>query len=57
MKPGNYMRPYGEHMHTGDVVLKAGTEITPGVIGVLATVKAAQFCRVSPSARGHPFHR
>ena len=43
VKPGNYIRPYGEHMHTGDIVLKAGTEITPGVIGVLATVKAAQF--------------
>jgi molybdopterin molybdotransferase len=43
VKPGNYIRPYGEHMHIGDVVLKAGTEITPGVIGVLATVKAAQF--------------
>ncbi len=43
VKPGNFMRPFGEHMHTGDVVLKAGTEITPGVMGVLATVKAAQF--------------
>ncbi|MDO8988974.1 MAG: molybdopterin molybdotransferase MoeA [Sideroxyarcus sp.] len=43
VKPGNFIRPHGEHMHTGDVVLKAGTEITPGVIGVLATVKAAQF--------------
>jgi molybdopterin molybdotransferase len=42
VKPGNYIRLHGEHMHTGDVVLKAGTEITPGVIGVLATVKAAQ---------------
>jgi molybdopterin molybdotransferase len=43
VQPGNYIRPHGEHMHTGDVVLRAGTEITPGVIGVLATVKAAQF--------------
>jgi molybdopterin molybdotransferase len=43
VKPGNFIRPHGEHMHAGDVVLKAGTEITPGVIGVLATVKAAQF--------------
>jgi molybdopterin molybdotransferase len=30
-------------MRKGDVVLNAGTEITPGVVGVLATVKAAQF--------------
>jgi molybdopterin molybdotransferase len=30
-------------MRNGDVVLNAGTEITPGVIGVLATVKTAQF--------------
>ena len=29
-------------MHSGDVVLTAGTTITPGVIGVLATVKAKQ---------------
>src|ERR1019366_4551461 len=34
VKPGNYIRPHGEHIHNGDVVLKAGTEITPGVIGV-----------------------
>jgi molybdopterin molybdotransferase len=43
VKPGNDMRPQGENMRNGDVVLSAGTEITPGVIGVLATVKAAQF--------------
>jgi molybdopterin molybdotransferase len=42
-KPGNNVRPQGENMRSGDVVLKAGTEITPGVIGVLATVKTAQF--------------
>ena len=42
-KPGNNIRPQGENMRTGNVVLKAGTEITPGVIGVLATVKTAQF--------------
>jgi molybdopterin molybdotransferase len=29
-------------MRNGDAVLTAGTEITPGVIGVLATVKCAQ---------------
>jgi molybdopterin molybdotransferase len=43
VKPGNDVRPRGESMKSGDVVLTAGTEITPGVIGVLATVKAAQF--------------
>ncbi len=42
VKPGNDIRPRGEGMRNGQVVLKAGTEITPGVIGVLATVKAAQ---------------
>lgn len=43
VKAGNDVRLRGENMFSGDVVLKAGTEITPGVIGVLATVKAAQF--------------
>lgn len=43
VKPKNDVRPLGENMRDGDVVLTAGTEITPGVIGVLATVKAAQF--------------
>ena len=43
VQPGNDVRPQGESMRNGDVVLNAGTEITPGVIGVLATVKAAQF--------------
>ncbi|MBI5429858.1 MAG: molybdopterin molybdotransferase MoeA [Nitrosomonadales bacterium] len=42
VKPGNDIRPQGEGMRNGDVVLAAGTEITPGVIGVLATVKCAQ---------------
>lgn len=40
---GNFVRPRGESMHLGDVVLTAGTTITPGVVGVLATVKATQF--------------
>jgi molybdopterin molybdotransferase len=39
---GNHIRPRGEVMKNGDVVLTAGTEITPGVIGVLATVKCAR---------------
>lgn len=47
-KPGNDIRMQGEGMRNGDVVLTAGTEITPGVIGVLATVKCARvqvYCR------------
>ena len=43
MKSGNDIRLQGEGMKNGDVVLQAGTEITPGVVGVLATVKAARF--------------
>lgn len=43
VKNGNDIRLQGEGMKNGDVVLQAGTEITPGVVGVLATVKAAQF--------------
>jgi molybdopterin molybdotransferase len=42
VKAGNDIRRLGESMRNGQVVLNAGTEITPGVIGVLATVKAAQ---------------
>lgn len=48
VKPGNDIRLLGEAMRNGQVVLSAGTEITPGVIGVLATVKCAQvtvYCR------------
>jgi molybdopterin molybdotransferase len=41
-KPGNDIRRLGENMRNGEVVLSPGTEITPGVIGVLATVKRAQ---------------
>lgn len=39
---GNDIRRRGEGMRDGQVVLTAGSEITPGVIGVLATVKAAR---------------
>jgi molybdopterin molybdotransferase len=39
---GKDVRPQGENMLGGEVVLKRGAEITPGVTGVLATVKAAQ---------------
>ena len=41
--PGHDIRQRGEGMRNGDVVLAVGTEITPGVAGVLATVKCAQF--------------
>lgn len=41
--PGMDIRLRGEGMRNGDVVLAARTEITPGVVGVLATVKRAQF--------------
>jgi len=40
--PGNDIRLRGEGMRNGDVVLTTGTEITPGVTGVLATVKQSQ---------------
>jgi len=42
VKTGNDIRLRGESMSNGEVVLKAGTEVTPGVIGVLATVKCAK---------------
>jgi len=42
VKPGNDIRRLGENMRNGEVVLAPGTEITPGVIGVLATVKRAR---------------
>jgi len=42
VKPGNDIRRLGENMRNGEVVLTHGTEITPGVIGVLATVKRAE---------------
>ncbi|HEU0233832.1 MAG TPA: gephyrin-like molybdotransferase Glp [Gallionella sp.] len=42
VKAGNDIRRLGENMRNGEVVLAPGTAITPGVIGVLATVKRAQ---------------
>jgi molybdenum cofactor synthesis domain-containing protein len=42
VKSGNDIRVQGESMRNGETVLAAGTGITPGVIGVLATVKCAQ---------------
>ncbi|MBK9161239.1 MAG: molybdopterin molybdotransferase MoeA [Nitrosomonadales bacterium] len=40
VKPRNDIRDRGENMRTGEVVLTAGTTITPGVVGMLAMVKA-----------------
>ncbi|MDR3299754.1 MAG: molybdopterin molybdotransferase MoeA [Candidatus Accumulibacter sp.] len=42
VKAGNDIRARGEAMRNGDVVLAAGAEITPGAIGMLATVKSAR---------------
>jgi molybdopterin molybdotransferase len=42
-KRSDFVRPRGESMHVGDAVLTAGTTITPGVVGILATVKATEF--------------
>ncbi len=39
---GNHVRPRGENMKQGEVVLPCGTEITPGVIGILATTKKSE---------------
>jgi len=42
VKPATDVRFQGENIRTGDVALHAGEEITPAVIGVLATVKQAK---------------
>ncbi|MBW8077529.1 MAG: molybdopterin molybdenumtransferase MoeA [Gallionella sp.] len=39
---GNDIRRLGENMRDGELVLRAGTEITPGVVGILATAKCAR---------------
>ena len=39
---GNFVRPRGESMRLGDAVLAVGTPVSAGVVGVLATVKAAR---------------
>jgi molybdopterin molybdotransferase len=41
-KPATDIRLRGENMRQGDVVLQTGEEITPGTVGVLATVKRAK---------------
>ncbi len=42
VQSGNHVRPRGENMKLGELVLSSGTEITPGVIGVLATTKKSE---------------
>ena len=42
VKARNDIRDRGEAMRTGEVVLTADSTITPGVVGMLAMVKAAQ---------------
>jgi molybdopterin molybdotransferase len=39
VKPGNDIRPRGEGMRNGDVILPTGTELIPGAVGMLAMVK------------------
>ncbi|MFH2134472.1 MAG: gephyrin-like molybdotransferase Glp [Pseudomonadota bacterium] len=42
VKMRNDIRDRGESMRHGEIVLSAGTEVTPGVVGMLAMVKSAQ---------------
>src|SRR5579885_3015750 len=39
--PGNNIRPAGEDMHSGQTILRQGTEIGPWEIGILATLGLA----------------
>jgi molybdopterin molybdotransferase len=39
VRPDNDIRPRGESMKDGELVLQRGTEITPGAVGMLAMVK------------------
>ena len=39
VKPANDIRPRGEGMRNGEVVLPRGTELIPGAVGMLAMVK------------------
>ncbi|MDD5057115.1 MAG: molybdopterin molybdotransferase MoeA [Sideroxydans sp.] len=41
VKINNDIRPRGEGMREGEVVLPSGTELTPGAVGMLAMVKRA----------------
>jgi molybdopterin molybdotransferase len=40
--PGTDIRLLGENLRTGEIVLNAGIEITPGVLGILAMVKRTE---------------
>lgn len=42
IRAGNDIRPRGENLRRGQVAAPAGSEVTPALLGVLATVKAAQ---------------
>jgi len=41
-KSGTNIRPLGENLRNGEVVLKKGVEISPGVLAILAMVKQKQ---------------
>lgn len=38
IEPGRHVRPAGDDMVPGDVVVRAGSPVTPGVLGVCATL-------------------
>jgi molybdopterin molybdotransferase len=40
--PGSHMRKFGEELRSGDLLLPAGTRVTPPVLGLLATIGLAQ---------------
>lgn len=42
VEPGNDIRRRGENLRTGETLFNAGTEITPGVLGILAMVKRTE---------------
>lgn len=42
VEPGANIRPTGEDVHAGDVVLRAGTRLHPGAIGLLAATGHAR---------------
>ncbi len=48
--PGDHIRPAGDDMHAGQRVFEAGTSLTPGHLGVLASLGQAEVT-VFPAAR------
>ena len=50
VEPGRHVRPAGGDAAVGDVVLPAGTEVTPGAVGVLASLGLST-CTVVRRAR------